>query len=40
MKDLVVKDNLMKFGIILSHMHIFPTTALQSSPKTFLKVLE
>ena len=30
MKDLVVKDNLVKFRIISSH--IFPTTAPQSSP--------
>ena len=32
MKDLVVKDNLMKFGIISSH--IFPTLALRSSPES------
>ena len=31
MKDLVEKDNLVKFGIISSH--IFPTTAPQSSPE-------
>ena len=31
MKDLIVKDNLVKFGIISSH--IFPTTAPQISPE-------
>ena len=32
MKDLVVKDNLMTFAIISSH--IFPTTALRSAPES------